>query len=183
MDHGQLIATLWSVRIKGNKYIQFRTSDNDDDLWLQIIHTEIGAEANGRKWRISAHATRSEIVQTAFKAYLTWLEHEAREEFMYRNQAIFGPHFDVDTLADMLEAKTLGHDVRSARLVEGDHVRLKDSVFVNDIWQPYRDHLVGTIIEMFPDADRGDGILLRIDCPVPGLADEVNLDINDMELA
>lgn len=111
MDHGTLIATLWSVRIKGNKYIQFRTSDNDDDLWIQVVDHNLGAVANGRKWRISAHATKSEVVQTMFMAYLAWLEHEAREAFTYRFQAIFGPHFDVDALADL--AAGHHHDVRS----------------------------------------------------------------------
>jgi hypothetical protein len=52
----------------------------------------------GRKWWLSPHMTKSEIVQTAFKAVLTAVEHEARESFRYRGQAIFGPHFDVDQL-------------------------------------------------------------------------------------
>ena len=60
---------------------------------------------NGRKWLISQHATRSEIVQTAFKAVLTALEHETREQFLYRGQAVFGPHFDVDSLAALALAR------------------------------------------------------------------------------
>jgi hypothetical protein len=52
----------------------------------------------GRQWRISQHATKSEVVQTAMKAVLTALEHEAREEFLYADTAIFGPHFNVDDL-------------------------------------------------------------------------------------
>lgn len=53
---------------------------------------------SGRKWRLSPHMTKSEIVQTAFKAVLTAVEHEAREAFRYREQAIFGPHHDVEAL-------------------------------------------------------------------------------------
>lgn len=53
----------------------------------------------GRKWRLSQHMTKSEIVQTAFKAVMTAEEHEARENFTYRGRAIFGPHYDVDDLA------------------------------------------------------------------------------------
>lgn len=54
-----------------------------------------------RKWRLSKHMTRSELVQTAFKAVLTAIEHEAREQFAYRGRAIFGPHFDVDALCEL----------------------------------------------------------------------------------
>lgn len=53
------------------------------DLWIQIVDPD-NIEANGRKWRISQYATKSEVVQTIFKAYLTWLEHEARETFTYK---------------------------------------------------------------------------------------------------
>lgn len=55
---------------------------------------------HGRKWWLSSHMTKSEIVSTAFKAVLTAVEHEARETFRYRGTAIFGPHFDVDRLAE-----------------------------------------------------------------------------------
>lgn len=51
-----------------------------------------------RKWLLSEHMVKSEIVQTAFKCYLTSLEHRAREHFKYRGKRIFGPHFDVDAL-------------------------------------------------------------------------------------
>jgi hypothetical protein len=51
-----------------------------------------------RKWYISAAATRSEIVRTALKLVLTAIEHEVRERFTWRGQAIFGPHIDVEAL-------------------------------------------------------------------------------------
>lgn len=51
-----------------------------------------------RKWLISPHMTKSEIVQTAFKCILTSMEHRTREWFTYRGKAIFGPHFNVDAL-------------------------------------------------------------------------------------
>lgn len=57
-------------------------------------------QQTGRKWRLSEHMTRSEIVQTAFLAVLTAEEHEAREQFLYKGRAIFGPHFDVENLHD-----------------------------------------------------------------------------------
>lgn len=51
-----------------------------------------------RKWMLSRHMTRGEVVQTAFKAVLTALEHEAREDFTYKGEVIFGPHLDVEAL-------------------------------------------------------------------------------------
>lgn len=57
-----------------------------------------------RKWQLSPHMTKSEVVQTAFKCVLTSLEHEAREQFKYRDAAIFGPHFDVDDLVDLVQS-------------------------------------------------------------------------------
>lgn len=51
-----------------------------------------------RKWVISPHATKSEIVQTFFKLAMTSMEHRCREHFTYRGKRIFGPHYDVDAL-------------------------------------------------------------------------------------
>jgi len=72
--------------------------------WLQVrfkAPCNVGgqpAAQHGRKWRLSPHMTRSEIVLTALKAVLTAVEHEARERFTYRGLPIFGPHVDVDAL-------------------------------------------------------------------------------------
>ena len=57
-----------------------------------------------RKWYLSEHMTESELVQTSFKCVLTAIEHEAREQFKYKGQAIFGPHFNVNDLVDLAAA-------------------------------------------------------------------------------
>lgn len=54
-----------------------------------------------RKWALSPYMTKGEVVRTAFKAVLTALEHEAREEFLYRDVPIFDPHTDVDKLWEL----------------------------------------------------------------------------------
>lgn len=59
---------------------------------------------NTRKWHLSKHMTRSEVIQTALKCVLTSVEHEAREQFKYRGHVIFGPHFDVERLVEMRKA-------------------------------------------------------------------------------
>lgn len=61
-------------------------------------YDEQGAAQASRKWQLSPHMCRSELVQTALKCVLTAEEHEARERFTYRGRRIFGPHFDVDVL-------------------------------------------------------------------------------------
>lgn len=52
-----------------------------------------------RKWYLSRHMTKSEIVQTAWAAVQAAELHEAREKFRYRGAALFKPHYDVDDLA------------------------------------------------------------------------------------
>lgn len=66
---------------------------------------------HGRKWWLSQHMTVSEVVQTALAAILAAVEHEAREDFRYRGQAVYGPHFDVESLHALASAGAT--DVRS----------------------------------------------------------------------
>jgi hypothetical protein len=80
----------------------------DGSIWLKIKCPNgicnVSGEAwawSGRKWRLSEYMTKSELVQTAFKAVLTAEEHECRENFKYRGASIFDPHYDVDKLVDL----------------------------------------------------------------------------------
>ncbi len=56
---------------------------------------------SGRKWFLSYHMTKSEVVQTVLKASLTWAEHEIREHFKFRGVSIFDPHYDVEKLVEL----------------------------------------------------------------------------------
>lgn len=95
---------------------RFLVGLDGERAYLQVEATEPCATTGelkpwrGRKWLLSPHMTKSEIVQTAFKAVATAVEHETREQFRYRGQAIFGPHFDVDRLAEL--AAEGAHDAR-----------------------------------------------------------------------
>ena len=66
-----------------------------------------------RKWQLSVNMTPSELVQTALKCVLTSLEHEARERFRYRGEAIFGPHFDVEQLVALCKKGDQALEVRA----------------------------------------------------------------------
>lgn len=83
------------------------SNGNFSSAYLQIICkaecniTGKEIEWHSRKWKLSQHMTKSEFVQTAFKAVLTAIEHEAREKFKYRGVSIFDPHYDVDRLVEL----------------------------------------------------------------------------------
>lgn len=82
----------------------FHLGLDGDRPWLQVRFNSVDSvtgepeRQHGRKWMLSAFMTKSELVQTAFKAVITATEHEVRETFMYKGRRIFGPHFDVDAL-------------------------------------------------------------------------------------
>lgn len=87
------------------------------DLYLQVqfdgidAYTGQPAGQHGRKWYLSPHMTKSEIVMTALKAVLTAEEHEARENFKYLGKRVFGPDFDVDALAEICDKSHM--DIRN----------------------------------------------------------------------
>ena len=55
----------------------------------------------GRKFYISPHMTDGEIVQTVFLACKIAMEHELREGFKYKGQAVFDPHYDIEKLVEL----------------------------------------------------------------------------------
>lgn len=94
----------------------FHVGEDGDRLFLQVTFPQKCSMTRqveiqkSRKWFLSPHMTNSEFVQTCFKAVMTAEEHEARESFQYKGSAVYGPHFDVDSLAELCEAGRI--DVR-----------------------------------------------------------------------
>ncbi len=74
------------------RYLQIEWNDEDNYNPGQPYRSK------GRKWLISPYMTRSELVLTAWKAVLTAVEHEIREQFTYNGRTIMHPHVDVDVL-------------------------------------------------------------------------------------
>lgn len=64
---------------------------------------------HGRKWLLSPHMTKSEVVQTCLAAAQMAQEHELRENFKYRGEPIFRPHWDVDALVALSNAGATEH--------------------------------------------------------------------------
>lgn len=86
----------------------FAVKGEDPRAYLQLLWSgDNGFNCSSRKWPLSSHMCKSEIVQTAFLAVMTAEEHETRESFTYKQAAIFGPHFHVDKLAEL--CKQEGH--------------------------------------------------------------------------
>lgn len=91
------------------KDVQFKVLDDGERRYLQASWPGTDAitgkprECKGRKWLLSEHMTKSEVVQTAMAAVLAIEEHEARELFLYKGQPIFGPHYDVEKLVGLCD--------------------------------------------------------------------------------
>lgn len=84
------------------------------ECWRKdVITGEMGTGYGGKAY-LSEYATDSELVQTIFGLYKGYVEHEARETFLYRGRRVFGPHIDVRAL--WVVARRV--DVRSAQHVE-----------------------------------------------------------------
>jgi len=95
----------WDIKIRmdGERpYLQI-------GFWDADLTNPAGAKMyqSCRKWFLSPHMTKSEVIQTAFKAVLSAEEHETRERFAYKGKAIFGPHFHVDALALLCQNNAL----------------------------------------------------------------------------
>lgn len=99
--------------LKSIRYPHYEFFVNEDmgRMYLQARHPggPPGGLQHTRKWYVSMHACKNEIVQTALKLVLTSVEHEAREMFTYRGKKIFGPHFDVDMLVEICINKNLDY--------------------------------------------------------------------------
>jgi hypothetical protein len=106
LTHEDFAAIIADISI-GNLEILLKY--DDDRPYLQIrcqngTDTKTGQPTSwtSRKWMLSPHMVKSEVVRTAYKAYITAVLHEADEVFQYRAVSIYSPHANVDVLADVL---------------------------------------------------------------------------------
>jgi hypothetical protein len=76
----------------GRLYLQIQFDDVDN------VTGNPNYVAHCRKWYLSEHMTKQEIVRTAWLAYQGAVLHEAAEKFLYKGRMIYGPHYDVDVL-------------------------------------------------------------------------------------
>jgi hypothetical protein len=106
MTPAEAVDTLLDVVINvGGIDFEPKVREASDGFYLQLVFDIGGELQKSRKWLLSEHMTKSELVQTALLATLTALEHEAREGFAYKGEAVFAPHFNVDALVALSAAK------------------------------------------------------------------------------
>lgn len=67
--------------------------------------TKVMARQQTRDWLLPADVTPSQVVSTAFLCAKTSVEHRLREWFLYKNRPIYMPHYDVEKLAEICEAR------------------------------------------------------------------------------
>jgi hypothetical protein len=102
MNLQEMLAALAEVRC-ADYHFQIQTTGHGQ-LYLQAEYVEQDvysgdpAVQKTRKWMLSEHMTKSEFVQTCFKAVMTSYEHRARESFLFRGRRVFGPHIDIEAL-------------------------------------------------------------------------------------
>lgn len=78
---------------KGVHYLQIRFIERDNfDLNLKACTQYC------RKWLLEPNMSTQDIVRTAYKAYQAAVEHEAAERFLYKGEAVYNPHLDVEFL-------------------------------------------------------------------------------------
>ncbi len=79
------------------------------------IHTGKEELQHCRKWFISKHACRAEIVRTAYKAVVAAETHEVDENFKFRSVRVYSPHNDPDDIVDVTKRGLVGKNKRVER--------------------------------------------------------------------
>lgn len=104
---------------------KFRLGKSGDGVpFLQILFTDKDRITGKvevqrcRKWQLSYHMVRSEIVRTAFQAVQAAVLHETQEGFKYRGARVYNPHIDLDSVADAM----LNNQVRLSLRTEDNYV-------------------------------------------------------------
>lgn len=73
-------------------------------IFIQVIYNakcnKTGKEQgwHGRKFYLSDHMTKDEIVKTAYTAFKSVIEHETMESFKIDNKILFNPHINFEEL-------------------------------------------------------------------------------------
>lgn len=103
---------IWQIRMPGYGFIVEAVAD---EFSLQVFYDEpdvmsgVRETQRGRRWVFPAGQTVGQIVQTAFKAVLTSLEHRAREQFAYRGRPVLNQHLDIEQVWNGMADRQVVH--------------------------------------------------------------------------
>jgi len=90
----------WEIRLRhdGDRpYIQIFGHGPDPKAGMMDAHW------SGRKWFISPHMCKNEVIRTAYKAIECAVAHEMNEYFLYKGVAIMTPHMDYEEIVDIMK--------------------------------------------------------------------------------
>lgn len=111
----------WVIRVGTDWSPSQEALLNISGVWLHVGDPEGVCNVTGkplpwwgRKWRLSVHMTDGEIVQTAFLAIMTALEHEARESFTFQGVCVMEPHRDIHAVVKAMKDGTIGIQERAS---------------------------------------------------------------------
>jgi hypothetical protein len=90
----------FGVCVDGRGAVYLQAHYDEPDTLTGIVERQFT-----RRWFLSPKMTKSEIVATVFKCAVTSMEHRTREWFLYRQRAIYHPHYDVDQLYAICDAR------------------------------------------------------------------------------
>ncbi len=105
----ELRAILAEVQFLDRKIVLM---EKGDGFLLQVQYLEADVETGepalqkARKWYVSPYSTTTEVVRTAYKAICTSMQHVVDEHFLYRGKRIYSPHYDVESLVELDQART-----------------------------------------------------------------------------
>ncbi len=89
----------------------FRVDTMGSGYFLQVQYMEANIDTGevelqkARKWYISPFSTDTEVVETAFKACRTSMDHVLKEHFLYHGHRVYSPHFNIDARLEMCDRK------------------------------------------------------------------------------
>lgn len=93
------------------KYLDWEIKVRSDGsrLYLQVFghgpdpkQNMEDSEWSGRKWFLSPHMCKNEIIRTAYKAIECSVAHEMNENFLYKGVAIMTPHMDYEEIVNIM---------------------------------------------------------------------------------
>lgn len=90
----------WEIKLRWDRdrpYIQVHGHGPDPKDGMR------DAQWSGRKWMLSPHMCKNEIIRTAYKAIECAVAHEMNECFLYKGQAIMTPHMDYEEIVTIME--------------------------------------------------------------------------------
>lgn len=112
---GQPRKTIDEVRaiVDGIRFMDrtFRLGHMDHGFFLQVQYMEEDIETGrrelqqARKWYVSPFSTETEIVETAFKACRTSMDHVLKEHFLYLGRRVYSPHFAIRARLELCDAE------------------------------------------------------------------------------